>query len=102
MKTEVLVTGEIFIEGGILKHKADGTSDLFSLSQDIISIDICFATRRTEKRAKHIDGGGFTCPIWSQKTEYLALYYIERDTIYCNQLTELFRQVLDLCYIHYH
>ena len=72
METQVLFSGEVLIQRGVLEHKSDGTTDVAALSHDIETVDGSSSSRGSEQRAEHVDGTGLTRTIGPEERKQLT------------------------------
>ena len=81
VEQEVLLSGEVVVQRGLLKYQALRLADLLALAADVVSIDGGAARGRSEERTKHVESRGFARAVGAQEAEDLAFRYRERDVL---------------------
>jgi hypothetical protein len=68
-REEVLGSGEVLVDRGVLPGEADGAADLVRLGGDVVPADQGGAEVGLEQRREDADGGGLTRAVRAEDTE---------------------------------
>src|ERR1700751_1300206 len=88
--------GSLFsVQAGILKHNAKALARQLLLQGGIQAIEFDAPAGGAQQRGEHLDGGGFSGSVRSEKLEYLTLCDVEADVVDGGEITELLNQMGD-------
>ena len=96
VEAEVLVRGQLVIEGELLRHIADHAFDLLQVARHIQAGDARLTVAGPEQAAEQADDGGFAGAIGTQETEDGALADLEADVVNGSEVAKPFGQPLAL------
>ena len=94
VEVDVLLYGEVFVEGETLAHVADVFLDLFPRSRitsNPATVPVPLVGRKDA--AQHADGGRFAGTVGPEKTEDLPLLDLEADLVHGDEVAELLGDV---------
>src|SRR5581483_3812037 len=80
-KSDILLHGQVGVEGNFLRHVSDTCADLARLGANVKARHSCLAFARREQAAEHANGGRFPRPIGTEKPEDLAAPYLKGDMV---------------------
>ena len=96
VEVDVLLHGEVIIEGELLGHIADDLLDLLGLGHYIEAFHMSLAGGWPEKAAEHPDRGGFPGSIGAKKPEDLSPVHLKADVVNGYKGTEDLDELVDL------
>ncbi len=93
IELQILVDGEAGIERGILGHVTDAGS--LGRVRDAAAEHDGLSAVRLEQPAQHLDSGGLARAVRSEQAVYLALHYLEVQTVDCREMAEAAHQAVN-------
>ena len=96
MESQVLLGGQLIVEGLLLKDEADVPAHLPGVLDDIEAGDPGRTRGRPGQGAQHLDGGRLPRPVGAQEGEDLTLGHVEGDALDCGEIAVGLGQAPDL------
>ena len=87
---EILVYGQVFVEGAFLEDEADGPANHPRLFDAIVACDAGGPGRGPEQRAQHVNRRGLPGAVWSEEGEQLARSDLNVEPVHSGQLPKPF------------
>ncbi len=95
-KGEVLLGGEVFVEGEALGHVADAGLDAVLVPDDVEAVHPALAGGGQQEAVQHADGGGLAGAVRPQEAEDFTLGHRKADAVHGPEFAEVPGQVPDL------
>jgi len=73
VELQILPSGQIIIKGRVLEYYSDALSHIVLVLPYIMACNYGVACSWRKNGGEHLYGRRLSCPVWSQKTKYLAL-----------------------------
>jgi hypothetical protein len=86
VEAEVLLGRQRLVQGRLLEHEADRSTDPGLVANDIVSVDDRRAGRGPEQRAQHPDRRRLAGAVGAEEAEHLTLPDLEGHALDCFQL----------------
>src|SRR5271165_2139835 len=95
VEAQVLLPGQVVIQGGVLEHQADVAAHGVSFPHHVMTGDPGGTRGRVRQGAQDLDRGGFTRPVRAEEAEGLSGGYLEVDAAYGIDLAVPLGQLAD-------
>ena len=79
VQAQVLLGGEVAVEGGVLEHQADVAAHLVAFADDVVAGHEGRAPGGAHERAEHVDRGRLACSVGAEEAERLPRLHGEVD-----------------------
>jgi len=90
IEVDVLLDGQVFVEGEFLAHVTDVRFDGLGLSSNVQASYCAASTAGAQEAAQHADSGGFPSAVRPKESEHFARFNGQTDAIDRHEGTEAF------------
>src|SRR5512146_520821 len=95
MYLHVFPRGQVAVETGILKHNAEALADVVLMCARVKPVKLNCAAGGMQQRGEHLDGGGLSGSIRTEKGKDLTGSDVERDVIDGGETAKCFDEVFN-------
>ena len=90
---DVLIDRELVEHGDVLHDDADILFDIVADGGHLFAEELDIALIVGQEGEEAVDSGGLAGAVWTEQTEYLALFYLEAEVVERDELAVAFNEV---------